>query len=521
MQSLHQDSGGSCTEAKHSILRKSDAATYWAGRWLTQSSFKRRQVRFSDNGDDDEEEDRTTLPILNGPAPISKMLSNSAAMTAGNNGKTGEDERLPPLLAASAQQLSGGGTSWAERQVAKVRQRRLWAQQQGDSPPETPLIKLPPTAEDDGGRRRREEESSAVSSKSRGITWEILVDTKTNTAENLEEDDEEEEAKPYDGWAHFPARLASRIRNRHDKLTKDSQKNKKQVESNPFLRRKKFGRTLLERLLRRRMKKPSSSIDIAPAGHSCRAVTARKRNQTAITIQQSRPLVSRMPPLDNKSPASKRTSSAGPLSRAVKESSPKTDSRECQTDAGLVLEKDRPGGSSLFEQLQVDISISVSSPPGPIIGGCPSSGGNKRKGGPEEDDSSSLLPPAEEGGGSIDRPTQWLHLDGLMMKPSVKNEEQTGDGGAVTTNPAAVIIPPMSSSTDDAEGPPSQVEEEDPSDRRRADQEKEAPRRDDGDENPAIETAGSIREDKRIKDVMNFISSQLIPRYFFVIDERK
>ena len=196
---------------------------HWAAeRWLTIRPTS-RVVRFEDESSPPETGDLLETSKL---PPVSSRLPPVRITDAGriipeetSSKKIPAAERLPPLISAADAGSNSSSLCWADRQVAKVRQRRLWASQ----------IKHP---------------------SSSSVTWDVIIDKAKKPSENKVSNNDS--LLTYPGWSHFPVKVASSIRNRQKKMTQTATSidvNPSLSPGNPFQRRKKFARTLLSRLL--------------------------------------------------------------------------------------------------------------------------------------------------------------------------------------------------------------------------------------------------------------------------------
>lgn len=471
-----------------SILVKPDPETYWAERWLTRAGEKRRQVRFADIPQESKDEEemrneeepsgRIALPVLSPPTTSlpSKMME-SHARTAGKD----QDDRLPPLPVAGDKTTDE--SSWVERQVAKVRQRRLWTHQQqlSSSPPRDTLVRLPTPVTDENLLAATMETPRKPS-----ITWEITLDKNDRDSGARDQQEELPDVKPYDGWPHFPARLSSRIRNRGQQVLTSKQNDKGGEEEhqsikNSFQRRKKFGRTLLARLLGRTGSSKSLQQNqrrIDSERPATAAAAAQERNPRAIKSHDD---VER-DEIRRSSCPSRKLSSVDDPAVAAESFSSCPENREPvgeSKDSSVRLESESSKAPAEAFDLKVEISISVvSSEPGSARGitQCTPDGPCY---------STSPVAVGEEGG--IDPEPSLVLLD-KIIKSSVK-EEQTE---SQQQSPAPVLT--MSSESPTAQ----QLDSDDGP----VDQE---PARQDSDG-----SASTSDEDnnKRIKQVRNLITSE-------------
>ncbi len=196
----------------------------WAAeRWLTIRPAS-RVVRFEDESSPPETGDLLETSKL--PPVSSSRLPPVRITDAGriipeetSSKKIPAAERLPPLISAADAGSNSSSLCWADRQVAKVRQRRLWASQ----------IKHP---------------------SSSSVTWDVIIDQAKKPSGNKVSNNDS--LLTYPGWSHFPVKVASSIRNRQEQMTQTATSidvNPSLSPGNPFQRRKKFARTLLSRLL--------------------------------------------------------------------------------------------------------------------------------------------------------------------------------------------------------------------------------------------------------------------------------
>ncbi|KAI9561028.1 hypothetical protein GHT06_011984 [Daphnia sinensis] len=244
--------------------------------------------------DYDDARQRAKLPIIAIPEEETEAPENESP--AANE----MDQRLPPLAIASpgtgiiaegggatddtSQHLSPVGPSWVERQVAKVRQRKLWAfrqqqqqkqQQQMDHPPPRAVLKrsvsLVVNVPDDESDRDslEEDDQSQIEleeiARHQSFVWQVMLDKD----ELLDPDDEqtrEEDSIDYAGWPNFPARLAGRIQKRQDRLKANRKEkninccNAAGKTDNSFIRRKRFGKRLSIALIRQRKAKINEAL---------------------------------------------------------------------------------------------------------------------------------------------------------------------------------------------------------------------------------------------------------------------
>ena len=245
-------------------------------------------------------------------------------------GEYEQDQRLPPLTMTpspriiteiinddpqqrrddtpqSSERVSPTGPSWVERQVAKVRQRKLWAfrQQQQQKlnhhhhPPRailkrsvSLLVNVPDESdtetdslneEEEEDQDDRSEDSVTASQTRQSLAWDVMMD-KDELAEMSNKEQIKEETSvdsSYSGWPHFPAKLAICIQQRQKSLRerkagrKDSQEtrndgklnhhhnsnsnnnnsnNNNNNNGNSFERRKRFGKKLSIAVVRQQRK---------------------------------------------------------------------------------------------------------------------------------------------------------------------------------------------------------------------------------------------------------------------------
>lgn len=98
----------------------------------------------------------------------------------------------------------------------------------------------------------RNNDPATLEQPRKGITWNIALDKKEEVVVLPSSTDDKPHS--YQGWAHFPPKVAARIRLRHEALNKTAQSGVNETvaysrSDNAFQRRKKFSRILLGRLL--------------------------------------------------------------------------------------------------------------------------------------------------------------------------------------------------------------------------------------------------------------------------------
>ena len=277
----------------------------WAQQWLTNTG---RHVRFSirtdspdslddDSNDDDDEHIRAEhkLPVLSLPDEDVHISKESSASIS--RGEPDEKQRLPPLQMIPSTDLalaisqSAGQPSWVERQVAKVKQRKLWAQQTKSVVPKHPTRILKRTvsllvnvSDDcdtdslDGDGRPAQLPDQGISHR-RPLAWDVMLDREEgNNNKNEEAKDPPTITEPYGGWAHFPPKLAGRIEERQKVLNeRKAGRNEKKKGTevtgqsiNAFARRKIFSKSLLMAVIRLRNRRAAKraalrSIRSAPS----------------------------------------------------------------------------------------------------------------------------------------------------------------------------------------------------------------------------------------------------------------
>ena len=182
--------------------------------------------------------------------------------------------RLPPLCLATtgSQEEEDETKSWAERQVVKVRRRKLWCLQEQNQQRQTCHDSLP------GSNHRPpqmvDETINNLSNgqKSSSETWNIPVDKRVYVNNKEEQRQTEPQTPGYNGWPEFPRTIAEKIQCRR-RLTSSLLKtlasgNDKSICS-AFIRRRLYGKKILTLLLRRkglkssklRMNKESTSFE--------------------------------------------------------------------------------------------------------------------------------------------------------------------------------------------------------------------------------------------------------------------
>lgn len=273
------------------------------------SKWIQRRVRFhvrqdEEQSDPDDDFDGERLPALSLPEELNRDDPMVSSVTANNDDGM---RRLPPLLGS----LNPSGIfdpeparpSWVERQVAKVRQRKLWAQQQENQnktacpagpanvPAGTKVLKrtvsllVNVSDESDSGsvadddsldedRWSGQPEWPIPRSGQRYLAWEVRLDKEETAKEKEKLSDPIPDA--YGGWPHFPIRLASGIKGRQESLREKRAGRRKSTSrdsdsSNSFIRRKRFSKSLLMAVIRlktRNTAKRASVIHQTSTGHS-------------------------------------------------------------------------------------------------------------------------------------------------------------------------------------------------------------------------------------------------------------
>jgi hypothetical protein len=323
-----------------------------------------RHVHFDSNQQANEANDKSQngdklpqLPVVSIPEETEAPGSNESSFT------NEEDQRLPLLLMTPSprleiitdaqqqhnpgdddddttlQRVSPSGPSWVERQVAKVKQRKLWAfrqqqQQQQQKlnhhPPRTilkrsvsMLVNVPDEPDTDSLNEEEEEEEEESdrsdsgqpvvddgihrnSNNRQSLAWEVSLD-KDEFVEMSSDQIKDAEATaddPYGGWPHFPVKLAICIQQRQKSLkerSKAGRKGKKEEATttttgsegkfhpnNSFERRKRFGKRLSIAVVRQRKRRipkrgPLSSIHQPRA--SCQSGESRQPTPNADDIK--------------------------------------------------------------------------------------------------------------------------------------------------------------------------------------------------------------------------------------------
>ncbi|EFX80686.1 hypothetical protein DAPPUDRAFT_243392 [Daphnia pulex] len=320
--------------AGRSILKR--RALNWrakAGRHVHFDSNQQANEANNDNSQNGEK--LPQLPVVSIPEETEAPGSNESFFT------NEEDQRLPLLLMTPSprleiitdgqqhdpgddddttlQRVSPSGPSWVERQVAKVRQRKLWAfrqqqqQQQQQKlnhhPPRTILkrsvsllVNVPDEPDTDSLNEEEEGDRSDSgqpvddadqhdddgihrnNNNRQSLAWEVSLD-KDEFVEMSSDQIKDAEATaddPYGGWPHFPVKLAICIQQRQKSLKERSKAGRKGKEeatttttttgsegkfhpNNSFERRKRFGKWLSIAVVRQRKRRipkrgPLSSI---------------------------------------------------------------------------------------------------------------------------------------------------------------------------------------------------------------------------------------------------------------------
>lgn len=310
-------------------------------RALNWRAKAERHVHFDSNQQANEANDNSQngdklpqLPVVSIPEETEAPGINESSFT------NEEDQRLPLLLMTPSprleiitdaqqqhdpgdddddttlQRVSPSGPSWVERQVAKVRQRKLWAfrQQQQQKPNHHPprtilkrsvsmLVNVPDEPDTDSLNEEEEEEEEESdrsdsgqpvvdddgihrnSNNRQSLAWEVSLD-KDEFVEMSSDQIKDAEATaddPYGGWPHFPVKLAICIQQRQKSLKERSKAGRKGEKeeatttttttgsegkfhpNNSFERRKRFGKRLSIAVVRQRKRRipkrgPLSSI---------------------------------------------------------------------------------------------------------------------------------------------------------------------------------------------------------------------------------------------------------------------
>lgn len=304
----HQDHWGSLV--RKSIL-KHRPEVRWAQHWLTNTG--RHHVRFqiqrtpshdtvtdcgqdstNDEDDDDEDDDyREKLPVL----PLEEASRDSPRVVLSSSSRIDDNQmrRLPPLLSTESEMdvtRQSGGPSWVERQVAKVKKRKLWAQQQEQ---QKQMNNVPPIKQQrhpirilkrtvsllvnvsdecdtdslDGCDSRRAADKPVEIQKEeikRSLAWDVMLD-KAELQQEKRQDPPSDE--PYGGWADFPHRLAEGIAKRqailNERKTLRKEKMADEAGNNSFVRRKIFSKSLLMAVIRLRSRKAAAKKASASA----------------------------------------------------------------------------------------------------------------------------------------------------------------------------------------------------------------------------------------------------------------
>ncbi len=323
--------------AGRSILKR--RALNWRANASRHVHFDTNQQEneAGDNCQEEEEEEitREKLPQL----PIVSIPEETEAPSNESSFTNEEDrQRLPLLLMTPSPRLeittdaqhdpdddtthervSPSGPSWVERQVAKVRQRKLWAfrqqqqQQQQQKlnhhPPRTILkrsvsllVNVPDepdtetdslNEEDEGNRsdsgqtgdddddNEHDDDGIFRNNNRQSLAWDVLLgkDEFVEMSGCDQIKDAEATDDPYGGWPHFPVKLAICIQQRQKSLkerTKSGLRKEKEEAAttrsdgkfhpnNSFERRKRFGKRLSIAVVRQRKRRtpkrgPLSSI---------------------------------------------------------------------------------------------------------------------------------------------------------------------------------------------------------------------------------------------------------------------
>ncbi|KAK4005024.1 hypothetical protein OUZ56_006748 [Daphnia magna] len=248
---------------------------------------------------DNDTSQRAKLPIIPIPEETETLENESPVANE-------MDQRLPPLAIPSSatgiavqgaetddtsQHLSPVGPSWVERQVAKVRQRKLWAfrqqqqqiQQKMDHPPPRAVLKrsvslvvnVPDDESDRDSLDEEEDDQSQIEldeiARHESLVWQVMLD------KNELLDPPDEPSIDYAGWPNFPARLAVSIQKRQQRL-KERRVHRKEKNmncndgerrnaNNSFIRRKRFGNRLSMALIRQRKSKINESLFLSNGQH--------------------------------------------------------------------------------------------------------------------------------------------------------------------------------------------------------------------------------------------------------------
>jgi hypothetical protein len=221
-------------------------------------------------------EDQVSINTTQESSPILRLPPLNLVTASGKEEQQQQQQRRPSI----------NQQSWAERQVVKVRHRKLWCLLQTEKTPtddhQQPNVALPSAQ----NYVKSEENNVIVNAIADDITsgsirineaWFIAVD-KTEFGENIRRRTEQHNqiecdasCSRYKGWPHFPRSIADKIQQRNEKRLATTIVSKVAASSgdgrgrsisettiansNSFARRRRFGKKILTSLLRRHCRK--------------------------------------------------------------------------------------------------------------------------------------------------------------------------------------------------------------------------------------------------------------------------